>query len=78
MVPSPADTKVRSCIPRASAEKIVENDYNLNIPRYGDTFEPEERTDIAGVQREINKLEEELAEVRKRMDGYLKELGINA
>ncbi len=61
----------------ASREEVVENDYNLNIPRYVDTFEPEEEVDIAEVQREINKLEDELAEIRKHMAGHLKELGID-
>jgi type I restriction enzyme M protein len=62
---------------KASLEEIKENEYNLNIPRYVDTFEPEEEIDVAALQVEINKLETELADVRKRMDGYLKELGIH-
>ncbi|RAX50308.1 type I restriction-modification system subunit M [Arthrobacter sp. AQ5-05] len=61
----------------ASHEEIVGNDYNLNIPRYVDTFEPEEEVDVAAVQREINKLETELVTVRARMAGYLKELGLD-
>ena len=62
---------------RASIEEIAENDFNLNIPRYVDTFEPEEEIDVAEVQREIDQIEAELAEVRARMRGYLKELGIS-
>lgn len=62
---------------RASPEEIAENGYNLNIPRYVDTFEPEEEIDVAALQREIAKIEGELAEVRGRMAGYLKELGID-
>lgn len=61
----------------ASREEIAENDYNLNIPRYVDTFEPEPEIDIAEVQREIDAIDAELAEVRGRMAGYLKELGID-
>lgn len=57
-------------------EKIRENGYNLNIPRYVDTFEPEQEINVAEVQREIVALEKQLAETRKRMDGFLKELGI--
>lgn len=57
--------------------EIAENDYNLNIPRYIDTFEPEEEIDIATVQREIVELEQQLAESRIRMDGYLRELGLD-
>jgi type I restriction enzyme M protein len=61
---------------RATFEEIKENDFNLNIPRYVDTFEEEEEVDIPVVQKEIAQLEKELADVRKEMDGYLKELGI--
>ncbi|MHA7901506.1 MAG: type I restriction-modification system subunit M [Henriciella sp.] len=62
----------------ATPEEIAENDYNLNIPRYVDTFEPEEEIDVAAVQKEINAIEAELADVRQRMAGYLKELGVDA
>jgi type I restriction enzyme M protein len=60
----------------AKLEEIEENDFNLNIPRYVDTFEEEEPVDISEVQQNIEKLEAELADVRKEMDGYLKELGL--
>jgi type I restriction enzyme M protein len=59
-----------------SREDIRANDYNLNIPRYVDTFEAEEEVDVAAVQREIVKLERELAHTRAQMDAYLKELGV--
>ncbi|MBN2738017.1 MAG: type I restriction-modification system subunit M [Spirochaetales bacterium] len=59
----------------ASLNEIKENDYNLNIPRYVDTFEEEEPVDIPAVQKEIVKLESELDELRVKMNGYLKELG---
>ena len=59
----------------ARREEIADNDYNLNIPRYVDTFEEEPEIDIAAVQQEIDALEKELAEVHVRMEGYLKELG---
>ena len=62
---------------RASLEEIAENDFNLNIPRYVDTFEPEEEIDVAALQKQINSIETELAEVRGRMAGYLKELGVD-
>ena len=58
-------------------EEIEENDHNLNITRYVDTFEEEEEIDIPAVQKEIKGLETELAGVRKQMDGYLKELGLS-
>src|SRR5262249_33656379 len=62
---------------RASLDEIVENEFNLNIPRYVDTFEPEHEIDIAALQKEINTIEAALADVRTRMAGYLRELGVN-
>ena len=61
---------------RAGPEEIADNDFNLNIPRYVDTFEPEEEIDVAALQKEIDRIEAELAEVRGRMRGYLRELGV--
>jgi type I restriction enzyme M protein len=63
---------------RAEMAEIVENDFNLNIPRYVDTFEAEEEIDVASLQREINRIELELTDVRAKMAGYLKELGVDA
>lgn len=60
----------------ATPDEIKENDYNLNIPRYVDTFEEEAEVDIAAVQKEIDKLEGELKEVQEEMKKYLKDLGI--
>jgi type I restriction enzyme M protein len=60
----------------ASVKEIAENDYNLNIPRYVDTFEEEKEIDVAAVEKEIEQLEKELAEVRTKMKRYLKELGV--
>jgi type I restriction enzyme M protein len=59
----------------ASLDEIRENDFNLNIPRYVDTFE-EEEIDIGAVQVEILGLEEELSKVKFKMAGYLEELGL--
>lgn len=59
------------------AEEISGNDYNLNIARYVDTFEAPEEVDIAAVQKEIDALEDELVELRVKMRGHLKELGID-
>ena len=61
---------------RATREEIAENDFNLNIPRYVDTFEGEKEVDLKAVQKEIETLESQLAGVRKEMAGYLKELGL--
>jgi type I restriction enzyme M protein len=60
------------------AEEIEENDFNLNIPPYDDTYEAEADIDMKAVQAEIHQLETELVEVKKRMAGYLKELGADA
>lgn len=62
----------------ASLEEIAENGFNLNIPRYVDTFEPEDEICVADVQKDIVRIEGELADVRAKMVGYLKELGVNA
>jgi len=59
----------------ATPEEMAENDYNLNIPRYVDTFEEEEEIDLMAVRAEREKLKAELAELEIKMDGYLKELG---
>jgi type I restriction enzyme M protein len=60
----------------ATLAEIAENDFNLNIPRYVDTFEEEAEIDVAAVEQEIERLEAELAEVRVKMKQYLKELGV--
>ena len=59
----------------ATFAEIEENDFNLNIPRYVDTFEPEPEVDIAAVQKDIVRIEGELAETQAKMAEYLKELG---
>lgn len=58
----------------AEFKEIKENDFNLNIPRYVDTFEEEEEIDIDAVQLEIDELEKELTEVRMKMAEKLKEI----
>ena len=58
----------------AGFEEIEENDFNLNIPRYVDTFEEEEEIDIDAVEKEIKRLEKELVKVRGRMGELLKEV----
>ncbi|MFM8740331.1 MAG: type I restriction-modification system subunit M [Cytophagales bacterium] len=58
----------------ATFNEITENDFNLNIPRYVDTFEEEPEVDIVKVQSEIDVLEKELVEVQKELAKHLKEL----
>ena len=60
----------------APLAEVAENDFNLNIPRYVDTSEEEAEIDVAAVQREIDQIEKELAEVRVRMREHLKLLGV--
>ena len=60
----------------ASLSEIKENDYNLNIPRYVDTFEEEELVDIEATKAEISRLESELKSVQSKMSEYLAELGL--
>jgi type I restriction enzyme M protein len=59
----------------ASYAEIEENEFNLNVPRYVDTFELEPEIDIAAVQKEIKEIEAKLATTRSKIDSYLKELG---
>lgn len=61
---------------RATFEEVRDNDFNLNIPRYVDTFEEEAPIDLKKVKKEITRLEDELAAVRKQMQRYLEELGV--
>lgn len=60
----------------ATLDEIKENDFNLNIPRYVDTFEEEELIDIDEVKQNIEDIEAELAVVQAQMKKYLEELGL--
>jgi type I restriction enzyme M protein len=60
----------------ASPEEIAENDYNLNIPRYVDTFKEEEEIDLVSVRKERTALKDELTKLEAQMALYLKELGL--
>jgi len=59
----------------ATREEIAENDYNLNIPRYVDTFEEEAEIDLMAVREERLALKVELADLEAKMEVYLEELG---
>lgn len=61
---------------KATLEEIQENDYNLNIPRYVDTFEEEEPIDLDEVVQEIHKIDKEMEEVDQKIIKYCEELGI--
>ncbi|WP_024609543.1 N-6 DNA methylase, partial [Pseudoalteromonas sp. TB64] len=62
----------------ASVDEIAENDFNLNIPRYVDTFEEEAEIDLVAVRTERVQLKNELQTLEAEMEGYLKELGYGA
>ena len=58
----------------ATFDEVKENDYNLNIPRYVDTFEEEEPVDMPAVRQYISTLESDLQEVQEEMQRYLEKL----
>ena len=58
-------------------EEIEENDFNLNIPRYVDTFEEEEDVDLEQVSQEIQSLEKDLSETNQTIHSFCKELNIS-
>ena len=60
----------------ASLDEVRENDYNLNIPRYVDTFEEEESVDIKAVANELKALEVEMKSTDDSIVGYCHELNI--
>lgn len=60
----------------ASMDEIKENDYNLNIPRYVDTFEEEEPIDLQAVSERIANIDKEIASIDEQLAVYLKELGL--
>lgn len=61
----------------ASFEEIKENDYNLNIPRYVDTFEEEEPVALEDCFREFREAQKEEERLDKELNGYFKELGLD-
>lgn len=60
----------------ATLAQIKENDYNLNIPRYVDTFEEEEPIDLQVVAQRLKEIDKEIAEVDRELEKYFKELGV--
>ena len=60
----------------ATLAEIKENDFNLNIPRYVDTFEEEEPIDLASVAQQLKTLEVDMVDTDKGIVGFCGELGI--
>jgi len=63
---------------RATRAEIEENDFNLNIPRYVDTFEEEAEIDLMAVRKDRQALKAEMGDLETRMAAYLKELGYDS
>jgi type I restriction enzyme M protein len=62
----------------ATLQEIAENDYNLNIPRYVDTFEEEEAVNLKAVAKELKKLETDMKATDATIEKFCKELGIDS
>ena len=60
---------------KAHKDEIIENEYNLNIPRYVDISEPEEEIDIQATIDELKKLDKEREKIEAKVNADLKELG---
>lgn len=61
---------------RALLTTIAQNDYNLNIPRYVDTFEAEAEIDIEAIAQELKALDKAMKATDETIAGFCKELGI--
>ena len=56
--------------------EVKDNYFNLNIPRYIDTFEVEEKIDLDILIKDISNLENEMVKVKKQLKNHLDELGL--
>lgn len=61
----------------ATLEEIAENDYNLNIPRYVDTFEEEDPIDLSEVSKSLKQLNNDMAETDRQIADFCEQLGID-
>lgn len=61
----------------ATLQEVAENDYNLNIPRYVDTFEEEEPVDLAAVAQELKAIDTDMATTDATIADYCNQLGID-
>lgn len=61
----------------ATLDEVKENEYNLNIPRYVDTFEPEDLINLDTVSTELKKLEVEMNQTDERISNFCDSLGIS-
>lgn len=65
-----------SCV--ATLDEVRENGYNLNIPRYVDTFKEEEPVDLETVRKELRDLDKDMQETDAEIADYCAQLGIKA
>jgi len=70
--------KVERFSHRATLAEITENDFNLNIPRYVDTFEAEPEIDLTAVSAEVRAIEESMAGLDDAIRDFCAELGLEA
>ncbi|MDP2570792.1 type I restriction-modification system subunit M [Vibrio penaeicida] len=63
---------------KALISEIKDNDFNLNIPRYVDTFEEEEEIDLNEVTKKIKQIDKDMLDIDKAIQGFCNELGIEA
>lgn len=61
---------------RVPIAEIRQNDYNLNIPRYIDTYEEEAPIDLHDVMHRLHELEARRADLDRQIDAYFAELGL--
>ena len=72
-----ARTDIDKYAHKASIAEIIENDWNMNIPRYVNMMDDEEEIDIEQIRDEIKELQEKQAMVEKELESRLREIGIN-
>jgi type I restriction enzyme M protein len=70
-------TEIEKYSHNAPLSEIAENDYNLNIPRYVDTFEVEAEIDLSDVSETIQSIESDMKPIDEKITGFCSELGIN-
>ncbi|WP_187406808.1 N-6 DNA methylase, partial [Acinetobacter baumannii] len=62
----------------ATLQEVKDNDYNLNIPRYVDTFEAEDEIDLNAIAQQLKELEQKSQKTDEVIADFCKELGIDS
>jgi type I restriction enzyme M protein len=70
-------TNIEKYSKKVLLSEIAENDYNLNIPRYVDTFEAEDDIDIEAIADEIKAIDERMSMTDQTIAQYCAELNIS-